>query len=164
MGVTAVTGAAYGGRDYRKLNEAYLYAIKIGVLVEVIMAGLTFFLAPYIATLFTLTPEGLRIRSDLVVFLQTMCLYYPTTSLGMLSSAMFQGTGKGFYSLAITIIRTIILAAPIAYVLAVVVMKNLVGVWWGVVIGNIFGSLIAFLWGRHFVHSLFRKAEVENKA
>ncbi|MCP2620115.1 MATE family efflux transporter [Candidatus Aminicenantes bacterium AC-334-K16] len=164
MGVTAVTGAAYGGRDYRKLNEAYLYAIKIGVLVEVIIAGLTFFLAPYIAALFTLTPEGLRIRSDLVVFLQTMCLYYPTTSLGMLSSAMFQGTGKGLYSLTVTIIRTIILAAPIAYFLAVLVMKNLVGVWWGVVIGNILGSLIAFLWGRHFVHSLFRKAGVGDKA
>jgi len=164
MGVTAVTGAAYGGQDYRKLNEAHLYAVKIGILVEVIMAALTFFLAPYIATLFTLTSEGLRIRSDLVVFLQTMCLYYPTTSLGIMSSAMFQGTGKGLYALTATIIRTIVLSAPIAYFLAVLVMKNLVGVWWGIVIGNIFGSLIAFLWGRYFVHSLFRKAGVGDKA
>ena len=157
--VTSVTGAAYGGQDYQKLNEAYLYAIKIGVLLEVAVAALTFVLAPYIAALFTLTKEGLRIRADLIVFLKTMCFYYPMTSLGMLSSAMFQGIGKGLYSLTVTVIRTIILAAPLSYIFAVVIMNNLAGVWWGVVAGNVIGALVAFLWGRHFVHSLF-KAEV----
>jgi len=152
--VTSVTGAAYGGKDYQKLDDAYLYAIKLGVVVEVVIALLTFILAPYIATLFTLTKEGLRIRADLVVFLRTMCLYYPATSFGMLSSSMFQGTGKGLYSLTATIIRTIVLAAPIAYILAVLVLHDLAGVWWGIVAGNILGAVVAFVWGRHFVLSL----------
>lgn len=155
--VTSVTGAAYGGQDYQKLDDAYLYAIKLGVLVEIVISILTFILAPYIATLFTMTKEGLRIRADLVVFFRTMCLYYPTTSLGMLSSSMFQGTGKGLYSLTVTVIRTVVLAAPIAYVMAVIVLRDLAGVWWGVVVGNILGAMIAFIWGRHFVLSLKRK-------
>lgn len=156
--VVSVTGAAFGRRAYGKLNTAYMYAIKIGVIIELAAAFITFILAPQIARLFTMAKEAVRIRADLIIFLRTMFIFYPTVSFGMLSSAMFQGTGRGTNSLIVTIIRTIILAAPLAYLFAVTLDLRLSGVWWGIVVGNMTGALIAFTWGRYFVRRLLAKA------
>jgi putative MATE family efflux protein len=160
--VTSVTGAAYGARDYVKLNKAYLYAIQIGLVIELAVGLLTFIFAPQIAGLFTLSAETVRIRADLIVFLRMMCIYYPTTAFGILSSSMFQGTGKGLYSLIITLIRTIVLAAPLAYIFAVIMGLNLKGVWWGILTGNVIAGFIAFIWGRFFIHSLLAGNSTNN--
>lgn len=154
--VTSVTGAAFGARDYVKLNNAYLYAIRIGLVIELAVGLLTFIFAPQIAGLFTLSEETIRIRADLIVFLRMMCIYYPTTALGILSSSMFQGTGKGMYSLIVTLIRTIVLATPLAYTFAVSLDLKLQGVWWGIVIGNVIAGFIAFVWGRFFIRRLLK--------
>jgi putative MATE family efflux protein len=152
--VTSVTGAAYGGQEYRKLDSAYMYAIRIGLFIELAVAVATFVLAPYIARLFTMAEGAERIRADLVHFLHTMCIYYPSTAFGMLSSAMFQGTGKGLNSLVLTLIRTIFMAIPLAYIFTVILGMRLPGIWWGIVAGNIIGALVAFTWGRYFVRGL----------
>jgi len=158
--VTSVTGAAFGGKAYRKLDTSYMYAIKIGASISLITAVITFFLAPSIAWLFTTTQEAFRIRPELINFLQIMCFFYPGVSFGMFSSAMFQGTGKGTISLAVTIIRTIVLVAPLAYLFAIVIDLGLDGIWWGMVAGNLTGALIAFSWGRHFIRRMLSKAPV----
>ena len=152
--LTAVAGAAYGGKEYKKLQTAHLYAVKIGFLIEIGVAALTFILAPKIAALFTLTRDGARIRPALVIFLRTMCIYYPSTSHGMLSSSMFQGIGKGSNALIITIFRTIILTVPLAYIFSVTLNGGLPGIWWGVVTGNISGAILAYTWARHSIRKL----------
>jgi len=155
--VTSVTGAAFGGKAYRKLDTAYMYAIKIGVSISLVTAVITFFLAPSIAWLFTKTQDAIRIRLDMITFLRTMCFFYPGVAFGMFSSAMFQGTGRGTISLTVTIIRTIILAVPLAYLFSVVMDMGLVGIWWGMTAGNLGGSIIAFTWGRLFIRRLLAK-------
>jgi putative MATE family efflux protein len=152
--VVSVTGAAFGGRAYTKLNTGYMYAIKIGVIIELVMAGLTYLLAPQIAWLFTLTQESIRIRADLINFLRIMCIFYPAVSPGMLSSAMFQGTGNGTHSLVLTFTRTILLTTPLSYIMAVAMGLQLTGLWWGIVFGNSLGAIIAFTWGRLYVRGL----------
>jgi putative MATE family efflux protein len=161
--VVSVTGAAFGGKAFKKLDIGYMYAIKIGVVIELVMAVITFILAPQIAWLFTFTQESIRIRADLINFLRIMCIFYPAVSPGMLSSAMFQGTGKGTYSLAVTFTRTILLGIPLAYCFAVILGLQLTGLWWGVVLGNSLGAMIAFTWGRIYVRRLkatFSSSEV----
>jgi putative MATE family efflux protein len=159
--VVSVTGAAFGGKDYKKLNIAYMYAIKIGVMIELVMAVITYILAPQIAWLFTMTQESVRIRADLINFLRAMCVFYPAVSWGMLSSAMFQGTGKGIYSLTVTFIRTIFLTTPLTYIMSITLGMGLNGLWWGIVIGNSLGATIAFTWGRKYVLRLLASAPVE---
>jgi putative MATE family efflux protein len=152
--VVSVTGAAFGGRDHKKMNSGYLYAIKFGVIIELVMAVITFILAPQIAWLFTFTQESIRIRADLINFLRIMCIFYPAVSPGMLSSAMFQGTGKGIHSLAVTFIRTLLLSVPLAYCFSFILDLQLTGLWWGIVLGNSLGATIAFTWGRIYINRL----------
>ena len=156
--VVSVTGAAFGGRAFEKMNTSYMYAIKLGVLLEIFMSALVFILAPYIAWLFTMTEQSLRIRPDLINFLRIMCIFFPAIAPGMLSSAMFQGAGKGTYSLTVTFLRTVILVAPLAYILAVLLNMQLTGLWWGIVVGNTVGASAAFIWGRLYVNRLLRTA------
>jgi len=155
--VTSVTAAAFGGKAYQKLDMAYMYSIKIGASLSLITAVITFFLAPSFAWLFTTAGESVRIRPDLTTFLHTMCFFYPGVAFGMFSSAMFQGTGRGMISLTVTIIRTIILSVPMAYIFAVIMDMGLGGIWWGLTAGNLVGSVIAFSWGRHFIRKLLSK-------
>lgn len=156
--VTAVTGAAYGSRAYKKLDTAYMYAVRTGFIIEVFMAAATYILAPYIVVLFTLSEDAAaRIASDLIIFLRIMCLFYPAVSFGMFSSSMFQGTGKGVNALIVTIFRTIILTTPLAFVFSLVFDLGLLGVWWGIVTGNVIGGAFAFLWAKMYIRNLVKR-------
>ncbi|MEN6379078.1 MAG: hypothetical protein ABFD15_05815 [Methanofastidiosum sp.] len=72
----------------------------------------------------------------------------------MFSSAMFQGTGKGINSLIITLFRTIIFTVPFSYLFAIPMKMGLNGAWWGLVVGNVIGATIAFIWARIYIKGL----------
>ncbi|HDN50771.1 MAG TPA: MATE family efflux transporter [Thermoplasmatales archaeon] len=152
--VISVTGAAYGARDFKKLDTAYLYAIRIGFIIEICIGVVTYILAPQITSLFTQSGDAARIADELVIFMRTMCVYYAFTAFGMFSSGMFQGIGKGMNSLAATVFRSIVLTTPLAYLFSL--HMGLEGVWWGIVTGNIIGSITVFLWGRMYVRHLLK--------
>lgn len=156
--VVPVSGAAFGAGLYRKISTAHLYAIKIGVALETVIALGTFGFAPQIAAVFTQAETAAHLAPDLTVFLRIICLFYPALSFGMLSSAIFQGTGKGMNALLVTLLRTIILTPLLALLFAFVLHGGLVGVWWGLVAANILGTLVTFVWVRHYIRGLLETA------
>ena len=92
--VMTVSGFMYGGHEYKKLMSVLLYAIKVGVIIETGIAIFTFFTAPYIAAAFTQAESAAHITEDITAFLKIVFLFYPTTAMGLLSTSLFQGTGK----------------------------------------------------------------------
>lgn len=156
-GVTAVTAAAYGARDPEKLDTAYMYAIKIGILIELGVSFLIFAFAPQITLAFTYSESAKALAPDIINFLRWMVPFYPTVPLGMLTSAMFRGVNKGMNAMIVTIIRTVVLQVLVAYVFGIVLGFGLIGVWVGIVAGNIIASVfITFPWGRLTI-AKFRK-------
>jgi len=158
--VVSVTGAAYGAREYKKLDIAHLYSLKIGILIETSIAIATFIFAPVITLAFTMSSDMVHLGNDITTFLRIICIYYPATAFGMLSSSLFQGVGKGLYSLIVTILRTIILIIPLAWIFGVIFGWGLPGAWWGLVVANIIGSAITFIWAKMYVNSLLRSTPV----
>lgn len=57
IGVTAVCGAAYGARDGKKLEAAYLYAVRFGVVLEISAAGAVATMGPT-SPCFSPSPPG----------------------------------------------------------------------------------------------------------
>ena len=157
--VTSVTGAAFGARSYDKLKTAYLYAAKTGFLIEIILAIVIFILAPLISIVFTTRPEDIVIRNDLTLFFQISCVFYPGAAFGIASSAMFQGTGKGTYSLIATLLRTIVLTIAFALIFVLVFDTGIVGIWWAIVVGNLIGSIVSFIWGNLYIRKMKIKLE-----
>jgi len=153
-GVTAVTGAAFGASNKEKLKIAYLYAIKWGIFVELLIAFIVFFFTKEISYIFTYSKEAARISDELVRFLKISTLFYLAVPPGILTSAMFRGVGKGLNSLIVTIIRTFVFQLPLAYILAAYLDWGLTGVWWGIVGGNVIATIFTFTWGFRTVNHI----------
>ena len=156
--VVSVTGAAYGAHEYKKLDIAHLYALKIGIIIETSIAIVTFIFAPVITLAFTVSSDMALLGNDITSFLRIICIFYPATAFGMLSSSLFQGVGKGLYSLIVTILRTIILILPLAWIFGVVFGWGLIGAWWGLVVANIIGSAITFIWAKLYINNLLKSS------
>ena len=156
--VVSVSGAAYGAREYKKIDVAHLYALKIGIIIETAIAIATFLFAPIITRAFTISPDMAHLENDITTFLRIICIFYPATAFGMLSSSLFQGVGKGLYSLIVTILRTIILIVPLAWTFGIILGWGLVGAWWGLVVANIIGSAITFIWAKLYVNGLLKSS------
>lgn len=156
MGVVSVTGAAFGARDKDKLKTAFLYAVKLGVIIEFLVAVVVFVFSKQISYIFTYSKDSARIMDELIIFLRIMVLIYPTVPLGMLTSAMFRGVGKGKNSLIATLLRTIILQVPFAYYLGIVLQMELIGIWIGLIAANVIAVIITFIWGKYTVNRIIR--------
>ena len=152
--VVSVTGAAYGARAYKKLNTSYMYALKIGIIIEVAIALSIFFLAPMITLLFTLAEASAYLTNDIIIFLRIVSIFFPGIAFGMLSSSMFQGTGKGTNALIVTIFRSIILTPPLVWLFSITLGMGLPGAWWGLVTANLTGSAAAFIWAKIYIKNL----------
>lgn len=154
--VTSVTGAAFGAQDYNRLNKSYTYSIKIGLLIEIIIAISTFILAPIITYIFTTGEGSAEIANDLEIFLKIICLFYPGAAFGIASSAMFQGVGKGNYALIATLLRTLLLTISLAIIFTYIFEPAILGIWWAIVIANLIGSMISFIWAKTYIKNIIQ--------
>ncbi|UCH89303.1 MAG: MATE family efflux transporter [Thermoplasmata archaeon] len=152
--VVSVTGAAFGAKDYEKLKIAFYYSLKVALVIGIISAVATFVFAPQITAVFTQAEDTARISDDLVLFFMIECIFYPGAAAGIMSSSMFQGVGKGMNALTVTLFRTIIMTPPLMILLSSIFNMGLVGVWWGIALANILGSVAALSWANWYVRSL----------
>lgn len=157
--VTSVTGAAFGAKEYEKLKTGFIYSVKFGLILEIIIAVSVFLLAPFITLIFTTGQGSQEIASDLEMFIKISCFFYPGAAFGIVASATFQGIGKGFNSLIASSLRTIILTPILASIFCCVLFIGLNGIWWGIVIANLLGSTIAFAWVRFIISRMQKQPD-----
>ena len=161
--VVSVCGAAYGMGKYNRMDSALKYAIKIGLMIVLIPAVAFFLMAGQIAAVFTQAESAAHLAPDLTRFFLVAWLFLPTVAHGMLSGAMFQGAGKGMNALVLTLFRTVLLTPALAWFLAVSMGMGLDGVWWGLVVANIAGSVVSYTWARIYINGL-KKQKKASKA
>jgi putative MATE family efflux protein len=162
--VVSVGGAAYGARRYDRLKTAHTFSVALGVAIAIAMSVITWLLAPQIALIFTYSPESAHLAPAIVAFLQIMCFFYPFVPPGIMSGSIFQGTGKGTTSLAISVLRNLLFIAFFAWVLAVPMGMSETGVWWGIVAGDILGGSVGYLWARLYIARLIATANGQHTA
>jgi len=104
------------------------------------------------------TKSAASIAPDLERYFHITWLFLPGVALGMLSGSMFQGTGNGWKALAVTVLRTVVLTPPLAYGLAMWAGMGLEGVWLGLVLANVIGSSVSYVWARAYMRGLRRSA------
>ncbi len=152
--VTSVSAASFGAKAYQKLKIVHSYSIKAGLILECGIALLTAVGAPFIALLFTWSPQTRHLAPDITAFLRVIWIFYPATAGGLLSSALFQGVRRAFYSLIITIFRTIVFAVPFAYIMGIGLGWGANGVYAGLITASWLSSIIAVVWAARYVRKL----------
>jgi putative MATE family efflux protein len=154
--VVAVAGAAYGGRFYSKMNEIYYYSLKLGIIISIFTAAVTWIFAPQITLIFTYSGESAHIAPTIIAFLQTMCFFYIFVPPGMMSGSLFQAVGKGMNSLVINLLRSLVFNAVFAWMFAFTFNMGQAGVWWGIVVGDIVGGMVGYLWASMYLRRILK--------
>jgi putative MATE family efflux protein len=157
-GVTiAMIGQNYGrGILHRVEKIFYAHIALILIACGILCTAYTIFAAP-IFKVFSAVPE--------VITGSTRQVYYTSftwlaVSAIMVINASFQATGKALPSLFITIIRVLILMAPLALLSVYVFKLGMTGIFYGIIISNIITLIIAVAWGRFHIKGLYKKQPV----
>jgi len=149
--VLTVAGIAYGAHNYKNLQTAHSYSIKIGFIVSIILGALMFIFSGQIATVFSYTQASAGLASEIATAISVLSLFVLAIPHGIMSSMMFQGVGKGTYSLLITLLRSLILETVFAYLFCFIFGWGLPGIYGGVVFGCFLGGTIGYIWAKLFI-------------
>jgi putative MATE family efflux protein len=155
--VISVSGAAFGSKAFQKIDDAHLYSVRVGILVALLLSAATYIFAPQIAVLFSYSEASRDLASEIIIFLRVMAFFYPAIPLGIFAAAVFQGVGRGSTALAISVLRTVVFNVMLVMLFAVGFGWGLPGVWWGMVIGNLLGDAVGYIWVRSYVGKLVRR-------
>ncbi|MGB9926778.1 MAG: MATE family efflux transporter [Methanosarcina sp.] len=161
ISIVSISGAAFGEKNYKKAQGAFIYAIGVGFLVETVIALIVYLFASDIAAVFTQAENAARIAPELTRLLKIMTIFYPLVAFGMLSASLFQGAGKGTSALIATLLRSLGMTILFTLLFAFKFGWGLQGVWWGLVTGTAVGSLITFIWAQIYLKSMIKLGKTE---
>lgn len=142
----SVIAANYGAQKYGNIQIAHRYAMKVSIVIACIVAVLTNVFAGDIASVFSSSGSSVRIASELTGFLSWIVIYYPTMAVGVASTYVFQGIGKGITAMFQTIMRETGFTIFFAVLLAVVLGYGVWGAWMGIVLGEVVSNNITMVW------------------
>ena len=138
-----VVGVSYGARKFKKLICTYDYAVKLGLSISIATGIIIFIFAPQISLIFSYSDMALiPAISEFLRIISIFCMALP---LGILSSMTFQGLGKGFISLFLTVQRALVFEVIFMYLFAFTLNMGTSGVWWGLTLGGVVGYLVSYL-------------------
>lgn len=142
----SVIAANYGAKNYKNIQIAHRYAMKVSIVIAFIVAILTNVFAGDIASIFASTGSSVRIAPELTSFLSWIVIYYPTMAVGVASTYVFQGVGRGITAMFQTIMRETGFTIFFAVLLSVVLGYGVWGAWMGIVLGEIVSNNITMIW------------------
>ena len=142
----SVVAANYGAKNYQNIQIAHRYAMKISMIFAFAVAILTNVFAGDIASIFASSGTSVRIASELTGFLSWIVIYYPTMAVGVVSTYVFQGIGRGITAMFQTIMRETGFTIFFAVLFAIFLDWGVWGAWMGIVLGEIVSNNITLLW------------------
>ena len=142
----SVIAANYGAKNYKNIQIAHRHAMKVSIVIAFAVAILTNVFAGDIASVFASSGSSVRIAPELTSFLSWIVLYYPTMAVGVASTYVFQGIGKGLTAMFQTIMRETGFTIFFAVLLGVVLNYGVWGAWMGIVIGEIVSNNVTMVW------------------
>ena len=159
--VLTVAGVAYGARNYKNLKTSHSYAIKLGFAISIVLGAVMFVFSSQIATMFSYTEASAALSPQIAQAISVLSLFVLAIPHGMMSSMVFQGVGKGTYSLLITLLRSLILESVFAYLFCFIFGWGLTGIYAGVVFGCFVGGTVGYIWAKIFISRFKKYAKAE---
>ena len=143
-GMVPIVAYNYGARKPKRITKAIKLSIIYGVCIMV--AGFTVFhLFPgKLLGIFSASDEMLVIG---IPALRIVSISFLIAGFGVVASSVFQALGHGFLSLAVSVLRQLVVLLPTAYILAKT--GGLHACWWAFPIAEMFSGVICFLFIRY---------------
>jgi len=147
IGIATITvsGIAYGARNWQNFNDTIKYSTILSLLITVSICAVFFIFAYSICEIFNFQAGNLALVDRSAGILQIMVFYNVLISFGATAAYTYQGVGAGFKSLALTILRELVLSMAFAYLMGITLNMGVFGVYLGAIIGMNLGSVIGFV-------------------
>ena len=153
----SVIAANFGAKNYKNIQIAHRYAMKISMIFAFAVAILTNVFAGDIASIFASSGTSVRIASELTSFLAWIVIYYPTMAVGVASTYVFQGLGRVITAMFQTIMRETGFTIAFAVLFALVLNWGVWGAWMGIVLGEIVSNNLTLVWADWTIKKLLIK-------
>ena len=147
-GLVPIAAYNYGARKPDRITKAIKLSITYGVCI--MLAGFAVFqLFPgALLGIFSASEDMLAIG---IPALRIISLSFLIAGFSVVASSVFQALGHGFLSLAVSVLRQLIILLPAAFILAKV--GGLGACWWAFPIAEVFSGAVCFI----FIRYTFKK-------
>ena len=138
-----LVGMFYGAKKFDLIRSTIKYGIKYSLGFSI--SCLVFFLAvsKYIIPFFTDSSEITQIA---ISYFSVVSFSYPFVTIGMTTGRIMQGLGRGTHLLFITLIRVILINAPLGWYLRRVLELPVESVWYCILLSSVIASSISIVW------------------
>jgi len=143
VALMTMVGMFYGAKRYDLLKSIIYFAIKAGLLLNLLLI-LVFWLTPEIfLTIFTNDQNLINLA---IPYLRLELLTLPLALFTNIIGRALQGMGEGIPAFVITVIRLIIITIPLTYIFIFVLNWDYLSPPIAAIIGGVLASLLAFYW------------------
>lgn len=152
--VAAVSGSSYGAKNWDYLSRTHTYGTKFATVIALAIMLVLVIFAPQLSLIFAYTPDTAPLVPEITNFLRIASFGLLLVGIGMPSSFLYQGIGRGTTSLAWTIIRELIFTVSFTYLFGIVFNWGLTGIWTGLAVGRIIASILNFTYAKYTIKKL----------
>ena len=155
-GMVPIVAYNYGARKPKRITKAIKLSIIYGVCI--MLAGFAVFqLFPgSLLGIFSASDDMMAIG---IPALRTISLSFLIAGFSVVASSVFQALGHGFLSLAVSVLRQLVVLLPAAFILSKA--GGLGACWWSFPIAEVFSGVICFVFIRYAykkeIHPLYEK-------
>ena len=149
-----VVGNALGAGDSDKIKKAYKYGCKGAVILGTLIAIFIFVFAQPLSLIFANTSQNSDMLGGLVLFIRIVILCLPFLGIGLPSTFLYQGLGKGVHSLMWTLMRELLFSVFFTYLFGIVLSYGLTGIWVGLVVGRTLANILNYIFANHTLNHL----------
>lgn len=122
----------FGARNYQRLTAVWRKTLAACVIIMT-LGFLCFQIFPR-AIVSVFDTEGVLSAAGIKAF-RTISIHFPIAAVCITIGTLFQATGRGFYSMIVSLMRQLVVLLPAAAILALVT-RNLDAVWWAFLIAE----------------------------
>ena len=148
--LVTLVGMFYGANRFDLIEDIIRYGLKRSLLFASFCTIFFFSTSGYLLPFFT---DSDSIKNITIQYFTIVCFSYPFVTIGMTSSRIMQGLGSGTPVLIITLVRVILINAPLGLYLTRVLDKPIEYVWYCI----LFSSFIASFMGLAWMNSIIKK-------
>lgn len=131
----------FGAKDYKRLMSAWKRTLLVCIIIMTV--GLICFQVFPAQIVSIFDPEGI-ISSEGIKAFRTISLHFPIAAVCITCGTLFQATGRGFYSMIVSLMRQLIALLPAAAILALTTGR-LDAVWWAFLIAEFMSLTVSFI-------------------
>ena len=143
--LVTLVGMFFGAQRFDLIRFIIRYGLKIGLFFSGISAFFFYMGAKHIIPFFTNSPEIIAIS---ISYFSIVCFSYPFVTIGMTSSRIMQGLGYGKPTLMLTLIRVVLINAPLGYFITRVMELPIFYIWYSILLSSFVASTLGIIWMR----------------